>query len=319
MALIYEPTIGAKLAGGLTQGFGSGLQSLMDMKLNKMIQKKQLRTGLQALLPGLEPERYDQLSEAPMELLQPYLKQELKRPQEEAFARAIGGQGAQPGDRLSGEQALKLSEHKMKQQKAINEENKLYVNPIIESYQPSVELEKKIDEAINLVRSGQLSSGISGRLQSAAGLYNTDASQRYDTVINDIINAQAQFEKGNPGKFRLDAIRAGKAGLNQSDENKLKYLNSVKERARHAQDEYNALQDVIKEHGDNQPKNINKYIKAKVKQNDKTSKELEKRLGAPQEDGTVVEDNGEYFMSMGGEWESIAQDDPRLLKLLQGA
>jgi len=320
--VINDTTFGGNIGNAL----GSGIQDLANMKLQSIqqqLQKQQVKTGLKSLLPNLQEQQYEALSQTPMELLQPFLKQELKRPQEEAFARAIlGDENQQPqignnAPRLSGEQALKLSEHQLKKQKAINEENKQYVNPIIEFHKPAVELEKKLDEAINLVKSGQLAGGIGGRLQSATGLYNTDASQRYDTVINDIINAQAQFEKGNPGKFRLDAIRAGKAGLNQSDANKLKYLNTVRERTQDAQDEYNALQDIIKEHGDNQPRNINKYIQAKVKQSDRTSRELEKRLGPVEEDTTVVEDNGEYFVVSNGRWNPIDQNDPRLMQLLQ--
>ena len=269
----------------LSTGLGQGIEQLAQRKLQELAEQKQraqTRSGLDALFPHLSVQQKDQLSMLPEPLIKEYQKQESNRAQEEAMARALGlgneqqapgVEGAQQGmqqagpqPRLSAENALKVQELQLKKQKVIDQENNPIIEPIRAAYKPSLELRKALQEALDLVESGKVAESTSGRLQAASGLYATDESQRYDNLISQVINLKGQVEKGMPSKHRLQLIEKGKAGLNQSNVNKVKSLKQGIEEIQENIDQYEALKNTIDKFNGVSPKNIEKYIDEGVKE-----------------------------------------------------
>lgn len=101
-------SIGGRIGSALGTGIGSGLQNLATMKM-KELARRQITQGLQAPTLGFTPAEAQLLSGLDTTSINQILKQQLARPQQEAYAQAINailGGGQQPTTQQQAEQSV---------------------------------------------------------------------------------------------------------------------------------------------------------------------------------------------------------------------
>lgn len=99
--------VGQRISNSIGQGIGEGLQNqlqIMAQQKAQALQRKQTARGLQAI-PGITPEKAEQLSYLDPQSLQLVLKQQLAQPGNEAYAAALGNLLGTQQESQSGEMA----------------------------------------------------------------------------------------------------------------------------------------------------------------------------------------------------------------------
>lgn len=331
--IINDTTLG----GNIGQALGAGIQQLAAMKLQGLqnqIQQSQVKTGLKSLIPGLPENQYEALSQTPMELLQPYLKQELARPEQEALARAlgVGGQEQQPGQpapRLSPQNAIKLQELQLKKEKTKAQElkdiraaNKPALDALAMDISEAEKVKKKAENALKVIKG--LHPKLKGAPEPTSGLYGyippkltqNPSSLRLDKYYKDLATLFATAGKGQATNYKLRLAQARKPELTDPKEVQEGMLQELIEEA----DEIiskGSIRDELLHRKGGEPERIGDEIERIFKE-----KQTQQAAQKPQshEIGTIIEfDDGSLKIAMGDHWEDVDINDPRVQAALQGA
>jgi len=201
--LINRRNAGGEIAAAL----GTGIQGLAQNKVNELNQRKQA-TGIRSLLPNITDEQASAFASSNPEVQKQFLKTELARPGNEAFARALfgeqGGNGAAGSsggnvaqsrggvpEGLTGQQALDISKQRTAQateQRGKSKEANDYLKPYIEQKKKNDANLRTYNLLQKQVSTGKVRTGNWAQALSTLGLENV--GRNYNTEISQKLIAQ---------------------------------------------------------------------------------------------------------------------------------
>lgn len=284
--VINDTTFG----GNIGQALGTGLQQLAQMKLHDIqgkLHKTQNVQGLQSLLPGKEQSFYQNLAGIDPALQQLFLKEELKKPGEQAYANALNqilgipsAQQEQPSQQIgqiNSKQATDLAKLQQGQEKLRLQKQQIlqpWAKSIEEAGSPARKIRYAASNALKILNTGKAFTGISGAITPT--LLQSEEGQELVTLLNDIVLQKAQLGKGVPSRLRLQLEQLSKADIWQ----KPKVIKNILTRTLNDPEvlkdsaKAQALEEIGAEFEDNLPENAKSLVA-------KRAKEIEKELRAP--------------------------------------
>lgn len=173
-----------------------------------------------------------------------------------------------PQSKLSLGEALgaspKLGGVSEKQQLQIEKSNKPFLKLMNDVATSAKTRKESAQKALDLVRSGKVTSGILGNLpESVLGTFST-ADSDYLTIINKLANEKALKLRGPVGKAKIEAAQREKATLNKPTESKQHILiDEIKESNKEIAFE-EAYKQVLEENNNVEPANIEQKIRQKA-------------------------------------------------------
>lgn len=246
---VQETSPGGNIGAALGQGLSQGLQSLVQNKMNTMLQQQQQHQtsqGLQALLPNVTPQEIQNLSMLPQDTLNLFVKQKLQEPGNAAYLQALqqtlGGQPMEGGiaGGVNAQQATKLAELGLKRQsleakqqlaeKKHEEAGQEKVQPFLHAQAQDFNNSKKIYALAkrmkeNLDKNKVKWPGISGYLPDIA--QRDKDVRKYIADSNQLVTLLAGSRKGQPTNFKIKLEALSKPQLNQPVETQEAILNDL--------------------------------------------------------------------------------------------
>lgn len=288
------------------QQLSTGLQNLANYKMNQLQQSNMAR-GVQGLLQqNITPEQQSQLlSLLSPEMQQEYLKQELRRPSEEAYARALFG-GGESGD-MGGEldngldgaparlnerqftevakQREKRAERKEKREVESFKQTKPERNEILtdaRSAQNALDDLQRLEEL-----EGALDSNAYNELLTNSGLdipaLRSPESQEFLKIRQSFLRDAKKYFGARVTNFELDQFLKTIPDLSQSPEGRKRVIANLKRFNRLAVDRANVMREVIDDNGGIPPLDLVEKVDKRMEKKsqviaDKFKKDLEKKV-----------------------------------------
>lgn len=184
--------------------------------------------------------------QGPQEQLQPPVAQ-----QEPTFLQAIG----------RGSKAAAAGNDKKQAQ--INSANKTY-NTAFEKRRTNAEREKElVDEALNLLDTGDVASGVWGLLPETL---QNDTTQQFDSAVNELATILAERGGGPGSKYRTQLAQQIKASSTKGKKAQKALLERVRGQANKVGLEEDIRNQLIEENQGNQPNNFSDLVAKRLKQ-----------------------------------------------------
>ena len=318
-AMPQRQGVGELAQGGLIQKLlGGGMQNLnQPMGINEMVNKQ----ALEKL--GITPE-----------LVQQYKQIQNQQAQQQAQAQGQTqpmqvsqqqGQPLQPNIQPkfpSDNNQLWMNPQDRRQAAQLNQQERLhtdkqytkYAYKIEEAGRPSRQAAQLVDDALELLDTGKVVSGLKGRLTPKE--LQSEEGQALLSKLSKLVLIQAQLGKGVPSKLRLSLEELAKPAVWQQPKVIRKLLNDIKYDPEVQRDIYldKAREQVEMQYGDNLPKNFKPIIQERanlLQKADKTfnvdrhsTKVFLELPDATKYSGKrlIDEDLGKTFKSNGKEW-----------------
>ncbi len=302
LQILNDPGLG-NLFG---QQLGTGLQNLAQSKLQQL-QQSNIARGIQGLTqPNITPDQRNQfIGLLSPELQQEYLKSELKRPSEEAFARAIfGGEPSMMGEggegdlglgvpgRLTERQAIELSKQKEKKEgrkqareleayKQTKPERKEILNDA-RTAENALEDLKRLEQL-----EGGLDSNAYNELLNNSGLdipaLRSPESQEFLKIRQSFLREAKKYFGSRVSNFELEEFLKTIPDLSQSPEGRKRVVANLKRFNRLAIDRGRAMTEVIDENDGIPPLDLLEKVEKKMEKKskviaDKFKNDLQKKV-----------------------------------------
>jgi hypothetical protein len=309
--------VGQLAQGGLIEKLlGGGMRNLSQpMDINGAVNQQALeRLGVtpelvqqykqmqaqQAQQQSQQPQQAQQPGQAPQQPLQPNIQPK--------FAEDNSQLWMNPQDRR---QAAQLNQQ---QRLHTDKQYTKYAEKIEESGRPSRQAAKLVDEALELMDTGKVISGIKGKYTPA--FLQSEEGQALMSKLNKLVLIQAQLGKGVPSKLRLSLEELSKPAVWQQPKVIRKLLNDIKYDPEVQRDIYldKAREQVEMQYGDNLPKNFKPIIQERANLLQKADKTFETKLvlptnvyddGTPVVNGDEIKADGVNYIREGGRWRPI--------------
>ena len=203
------------------------------------------------------------------------------------------------------EERIRL-EAEEKKQAQIERANAKFTDPFNDYLQKTNILEDKLNDVRRALATGKVSLGITGR---APSWLKNEATRSFDRATEDLLNAYAQAQKGNPSNFRMQQLDRSKINSNQplgTVEEGIEAVQRLIDKTKHTKEIVDRL---IEENGGKQPRDlatkVNTIIEQERKQEIQQALEaLEKEHPAKNFPNKEITDDetGEVFVSHNGKW-----------------
>lgn len=224
-----------------------------------------------------EPSEEELLKHLPEFLNTPESKQ-LFTPEEHAdLLKQISQQQVQQPEKglklsqLGAGKGKNLVEINFKQQQQIDKSNAPFLKTMNE-YVTNAESRKKLaQEALDLVESGKVTSGLTGLLPESLLTALDEADSDFVKLTGQLANEKAVELRGPVGKAKLEAAARTKAKLSDPKEAQINALKREIESANKAEAFAKAYEEILEENDNNQPPNFEAKIRARAKQIEKQS------------------------------------------------
>lgn len=287
LTILDRPSTG----GQLGSAFGTGLKALAQSKLDAMAKRQrqsQTQKGLEAIVPGLKPEQYGAISGLDPQILQQFVKGELARPGEEAYAKSInqilgGEQGVElPNNaRLNAQQATNLANISFKQQEArekhesarqknIDATNKTWNTQFDKSLDIANKIHDISSQMKDLLSTGKVNSGIAGRYTPE--FLQNDESRQFEALSNEIASLIAA-NSGVATNFKIKLAQSMKPNLTQPRKTQEKLLGNIIDQSGKIRTKGDIRNELIAENKGNQPANLGSLVEKKYKEGKSVGKE----------------------------------------------
>lgn len=293
------------LATTLGQSLNTGLQNLANYKLQNLQQANMAR-GIQGLTQqNITPDQRNQfIGILSPQMQQEYLKSELRRPNEEAYARALMGEDIQPGQRFTERQATELAKQQRSESKEQYEKAKPFIKNIRENAPVAKNLLTALDRMQAALDSGNVEWGLIKSKFYHPSLLNED-TQNFITAGNELVTLESDLTKGRPTDFKTRLIQGKKPSLEYSPEVNQGLINVLRKKAQKQVNLEKAYDEVSTKYGAKTPANFEQLIKGQAKKINKMSP-IKLPSISEYEDGDVIQDkNGAYHMVSNGQWIDI--------------
>lgn len=296
------------LATTLGQSLNTGLQNLANYKLQNLQQANMAR-GIQGLTQqNITPDQRNQfIGMLSPQMQQEYLKSELKRPSEEAFARAIfGGEPSMMGEggegdlglgipgRLTERQAIELSKQKEKREaRKEKQEAEAYKSTKPERSQILLEARtgrqnlddlKRLEE---LEKTGNLTGAAYDSFLTRSGFdipaLRSPESQEFLKIRQSFLRDAKKYFGARVSNFELEQFLKTIPDLSQSPEGRNRVIANLKRFNRLAIERGKAMKDVIKNNNGIPPLDLEEQVDKKMKKRsnavaDKFKQDLDKKV-----------------------------------------
>lgn len=306
LQILNDPGLG-NLFG---QQLGTGLQNLAQSKLQSLQQANMAR-GIQGLTqPNITPdERSHFLSMLSPQIQQEYLKQELKRPGEEAYAQALMGGEVQPGQRFTEKQATELAKQQRSESKQEYEKAKPYIKNIRENAPLAQNLLDSLDRMQKSLDSGNVEYGLIASKFKPTATLNED-TQNFLAAANDIVTIEADASKGRPTDFKTRLIQGKKPSLEYAPKVNQNLIDVLRKKAQKQLNLERAYDEVSTKYGSKTPANLEQLIKIQAKKYGDMKPVSLPPISEYEEGDVIKGKDGQYHMVSNGEW--IAIDESQL-------
>lgn len=310
--------VGQLAQGGLVEKLlGGGQRNLSQpMDINGAVNQQALeRLGVTPELiqqyKQMQAQQAQQQSQQPQQAQQPgqvSQQQPLQPNIQPKFAEDNSQLWMNPQDRR---QAAQLNQQ---QRLHTDKQYTKYAEKIEESGRPSRQAAKLVDEALELMDTGKVISGIKGKYTPA--FLQSEEGQALMSKLNKLVLIQAQLGKGVPSKLRLSLEELSKPAVWQQPKVIRKLLNDIKYDPEVQRDIYldKAREQVEMQYGDNLPKNFKPIIQERANLLQKADKTFETKLvlptnvyhdGTPVVNGDEIKADGVNYIREGGRWRPI--------------
>lgn len=150
-----------------------------------------------------------------------------------------------------------------RKQAQINSANKTY-NTAFEKRRTNAEREKElVDEALNLLESGDVASGLWGLLPETL---QNDTTQQFDSAVNELATILAERGGGPGSKYRTQLAQQIKASSTKGKKAQRALLERVRSQANKVGLEEDIRNQLIEENKGNQPNNFSDLVSKRLKQ-----------------------------------------------------
>lgn len=246
MAIFNMPQ-GETASEAIGKNLGVGIQNILNMKMQQMLQQKQQAEnarGISALL-GVAPEQAQLIAQTNPDILKAVIPQMLKAqaaaPQQQAYAQALqsilGGGRAEIPEGLTEHQATELAKIQLqKEETQAKTQERKELERERQAIRESVPFEKDIETARtitgrlvpeiqrmrNALESGKVSTRLLGKI--TPGFLLNPESAEFEAAGADIVNLLSGELRGPASRFKLESLAKTKPLLSQPRETQEKRL-----------------------------------------------------------------------------------------------